>query len=364
MVSTSVYGAKQAKKEVTLQKNMQSILKSFSALVPYIYNGKSLNDESFIKSMDQFETVLKKTNHYGLLEQENLKPNLKIIRDAMQQYTESAKQKNFYFAKRGLKTIAAKCVSCHSQLPSNVYGKIQGQYNKFLNTQIRSSYDQAMMAYLLRDYKKAIEKFSVAVKEYQHDPQIQDRSIRKVLKISLMQNFDLKKTQNNLNLFTKQVKPGTHLAENITLWSKQLKAFKLPTSGKGVSSMVNEVLGPIEDEVRVGDPNLKRIPLHYMQGVLSRNMAVSTKDKPMSLYWLGIIENSFHEDFMFSLGDMYLKTCVKKYSNSPFAKKCYKALEDNYVLGFTGSSGTSLPADVKEELLELKKYIEVKKVKK
>lgn len=348
----------------SLKQNMRGILNSFSELIPYIYNGKSLNDKEFIKNLNQFETTLKETGHYELVKQEGFRPNLKIIKSAIREYTKSAKQKNYYFARQGLKTLANRCANCHSQLPRQIYGKIKMSYDSFLKEEIYSSYDSAVIAYLLRDYKKAINDFSTAVKEHQHDPQIQGRSIEKILKISLMQNFNLKQTRKKIIEFKKHIKPGTHLAKNVDLWGAQLTKFKKPLSGEGISSMVKKVLVPIEKQVRSGDPNLQRIPLYYMQGVISRNMLVSKKNDPMGLYWLGIIENSFHEDFMFSLGDIYLKTCIRKYSASPFAQKCYDALEESYTFGFTGSSGTSLPENIKVELKGLKNQLFKQKTKK
>lgn len=338
---------------------MQKILSSYMKLIPYAYNGKSLEDPEFLKYMNEFEKRLKSSTHTKFLTQTNFEPNLKIIRESAIHYKESVKMKNFYFAKRGLKTIAAKCVNCHSQLPQEIFGKVNGMYIKSIEDNIKAPYDQGMMAYLLRDYKLAIKKFSTAVKEYKHDPQIQDRSIRKILKISQMQQLGKKESITLLKSVDKEVSQKIFLKENVNSWIKQLETFKKPESGISLEKMVSKTLSPIEDEVVNGDPTDNQVTLHYMQGVLSRHLAVKPDSKyaPLSLYWLGVIENSFHEDFMFSLGDMYLKRCIKNYSSSKYAKKCYKALENSYVMGFTGSSGTSIPVDVKNELKELSKLI-------
>ena len=172
---------------------------------------------------------------------------------------------------------------------------------------------------------------------------------------------DIKTDQlvKRLGQLKQDIKKPSYLEENIDEWIKQIKQFKMPSSGKGIDFLVKTVLDPIESEIRNGDPNNFLVPLHSMQGILSRNMAMSkdAKNSAMSLYWLGLIENSFHEDFMFSLGDMYLKRCINDFSKSKFAEKCFEAIKESYTLGFTGSSGTNLPNDIKVELNELKAKI-------
>lgn len=364
VIICSITQAAKLEKQGT-KSQMQDILKTYIKIVPYVYSNKNMSDEHFMTYMNDFEQKLKNSNHFEFFKQENFDPNLSIIRSSIHQFKESAKMKNFYFAKRGLKTIVAKCITCHAQLPSEKYGKINGKYVNILEAEVKSSYDQAMMAYLLRDYKMAINKFMNAVKEYKHDPQIQDRSIRKIIKISFMNTHDKNSLLKDLKAIKPYIKKGTYLSENIEMWEKQILEFKLPASGIGIKKLVKQMLVPIEDEVRLGDPSNEMIKLHYMQGVLSRYMTIE-KGKgstAMALYWLGLIENSFHEDFMFSLGDMYLKRCIKDYSSSEYAMKCYKALEDSYVMGFTGSSGTSIPSDIKKELKNLKKLLKNKKGK-
>lgn len=341
------------------KKQMNKILDSYIKLIPYAYNGASLDDNKFLVYMGEFEKRLKASDHVKFLEQSNFDPNLKIIRKSVAQFKKSAKMKNFYFAKKGLKTIVGKCINCHSQLPTDIYGKINNSHISAVKNKVNTVYDQAMMAYLFRDYEMAVELFLKAVKENKDDAQIQSRSIRKILKISLMHQKSKKEIIKILREAKSVIKENSYLGENIDEWITQLKEFVRPKVGDGLDKIVQKNLNTIEDEVLTGDPNNYLVILHYMQGVFSKHLSMNAKSShtPMALYWLGLIENSFHEDFMFSLGDLYLKKCIKEYSKSPYAKKCYKALESSYVLGFTGSSGTSIPEDIKIELRDLKRHL-------
>ena len=352
--------------ETSTKHHMRDVLSSYIKIIPYAYNGKDLRDKKFMQYMQEFEKSLDSSAHAAFLKNSNFGPNLKIIKDSVSQFKESTKMKNYYFAKNGLKTIAAKCVSCHSQLPKNSYGKINGKYNAVIDTEVKSLYDRAMMSYLLRDYPSAIKRFSGAIKEYQSEPQIQDRSIRKIIKIAYMNNIGTKDLVDRLSGFKSLIKKPSYLYESLEAWIKQVKTFKaVPTKTK-IDTAVKKLLIPIENEMKSGDPDQFRVQLHYMQGLLSQSMSMDPTGKnklqsPMPLYWLGLIENAFHEDFMFSLGDMYLKNCIETFPKSKYAKKCYKAIEESYIFGFTGSMGTHLPEDVKAELKILKEKVGITK---
>ena len=72
---------------------------------------------------------------------------------------------------------------------------------------------------------------------------------------------------------------------------------------------------------------------------------------------MSVAEKRLSNTYFFTLSELYLKDCIKKYSSSSYAKKCYNLYEDNILAGYTGSSGLDIPVDEKEELKRLKKYL-------
>ena len=54
------------------------------------------------------------------------------------------------------------------------------------------------------------------------------------------------------------------------------------------------------------------------------------------------------------------RECIVNYPAHPFAEKCYYEFESETVLSYSGSSGTHVPKDVRDDLKELKKLIESK----
>jgi hypothetical protein len=47
-----------------------------------------------------------------------------------------------------------------------------------------------------------------------------------------------------------------------------------------------------------------------------------------------------------------------RYPREAIAKKCFKEYEEETILGYTGSSGTNVPGEVRRDLNSLKKLIE------
>ena len=94
-------------------------------------------------------------------------------------------------------------------------------------------------------------------------------------------------------------------------------------------------------------------------GVLSKYLNDNPKSKlvPEILYWLSIAERRLSNTYFFSLSDLYLKDCVRLYPKSKYAKKCYQEYADNIEFGYSGSSGTDIPVEEKQELEQLKKYL-------
>ena len=83
----------------------------------------------------------------------------------------------------------------------------------------------------------------------------------------------------------------------------------------------------------------------------------NTELAPEILYWLSLVEHRMSQTYFFSLGDLYLKDCIKKYPTSPYAKKCYQEYADSIEAGYTGSAGVDIPVEEKRELIKLKSLL-------
>ena len=60
------------------------------------------------------------------------------------------------------------------------------------------------------------------------------------------------------------------------------------------------------------------------------------------------------------LSERYLEACIRKSPHSPLAKGCFDRYKEDLFVGYTGSSGTDVPALIQKHLAELKRLAEPK----
>ena len=74
-----------------------------------------------------------------------------------------------------------------------------------------------------------------------------------------------------------------------------------------------------------------------------------------ALLLLGTCYEILREPELWSLHELYYEACVRKSPHTQIAETCYARYEQSIFFGYSGTSGISLPAEVKKHLEELKK---------
>ncbi|MGZ3722919.1 MAG: hypothetical protein ACXVA9_08325 [Bdellovibrionales bacterium] len=77
-------------------------------------------------------------------------------------------------------------------------------------------------------------------------------------------------------------------------------------------------------------------------------------DQANALYLLGRAYEVLDELGSWNLHETYYEACVEKAPKAEVAKRCYSRLEASLYMGYSGSSGTHLPAEERERLKRLK----------
>jgi hypothetical protein len=81
------------------------------------------------------------------------------------------------------------------------------------------------------------------------------------------------------------------------------------------------------------------------------------RDVAEAYYLLGITESLLSHSFWVSRTEFDLESAIRLAPAAPFAPKAYALLEESYVVGYSGSSGTHLPEEVRDLLAELRTII-------
>jgi hypothetical protein len=78
------------------------------------------------------------------------------------------------------------------------------------------------------------------------------------------------------------------------------------------------------------------------------------RDTAQAYYWLGVVEARSLDDFWVSLSERHLEAAIRADPTGPLAEIAYAKLEETQMLGYGGSSGVDLPADVWTNLRDLR----------
>ena len=370
LLSTTLYATEEAPSESKIV--MDRVHESFVKIIPYVYSEEKLsaladkkNDaekEAVIHTLNDISNFFKSAKHVDTFQRPGFRPSLQTIETHMQDTILSVKNNNSAYAGKRLKAMTAICLSCHSQLSSNEFAKDVPEASKNLFSR---PYDYANYLLLLRRFEEATKQYEISLEQNlkeQITPQSQEEistALKRLLSIHTKMNIDLKSAIEFVEKYKKKSNLPKVAHDNLLMWEKSLqkwKSFNLKGNYKLVDKFIKTNLKPLDekkDEVLEGKHD---VTLLISSGFLARhlNERPDSKLTPEILYWLAVAEKRLGTSYLFSLGDLYLKECIQRYPKTAYAKKCYQEYEDNTVFGYSGSAGTDIPEDEKQELKRLK----------
>jgi hypothetical protein len=357
---------------------MNNVYDSFVKIIPYVYADKnaldslksSSNQRELIKNLTDISSAFKSARHVEYFQKPGFRPSLETINSHIDETISSIKSQNYIFAQSRLKAISALCVSCHSILSESAS---KNAFGEAINSEKRSRFESdfafANYLFLVRRFTEATFYFEQAIKNHLDtnvlaDPQKDHElysSLRRVLSIYTKITFNPDKSEAFLKKYRDNQKLSPHIKAAIVQWIASLDKWKKfdPHKVKSIHLFIGKYLAPLEahrEKLLNGESD---ITLLVASGVLSKYIT----DNPLSpqapeiLYWLSLAERRLSSTYFFSLSDLYLKDCITLYPKSPYAKKCYQEYEDNITFGFSGSKGTYIPVEEKQELDRLKRAL-------
>ena len=135
-------------------------------------------------------------------------------------------------------------------------------------------------------------------------------------------------------------------------WEKDGRIDILNTSDKELLAKVRNILRNDLKNPFFFKDNSNQIAYLRASGLLHEFLILKPHSsfRPEAFYLLGICYLTLDHQFDADIENTYLKLCITEYPKSPFTRKCYNLLAESVTLGYSGSSGTHIPEDEKEEL--------------
>lgn len=357
----SLLGNQQAEQKTKTRTLMTNMLYSLQTLLPL-----SLKEEEFSDKKNQ-ELISKELN--------NLASNSKGLSEHFSQHKTSDysfiarsiardaselegfyNNQSFEQARFIIHNISGNCVTCHLKAPSKKDFAGPGQLFAKINTELLTDREHAKFKVMSRQFSEALslyEKALLTTKPFDSD------LIVDFLKVSLIVKRDAKKAKEVLQKLAAQPDLKKSWKQRLSRWVVQVEnvqamgALEKPTLEKArkLATMSGDPkLRPVHDQENVVLHIAASAILHQM---LNENEPNNLRDSEI-YFMLGKAEESLADSIWVSEIENYLEQSIRLAPRSKWSKLSYELLEDQYVLGYSGSSGTHIPDDVKKLLDELK----------
>lgn len=360
---------------------MADVYESYVKIIPYIYSPEKLMSGSsdtnvkldLIVNLINLSKAFKNSKHDTIFQRPGLEASHTTISSHLDETVTYISSGNFIFAQKRLQEIGSLCISCHTQLPKSVTKNAFGDdITKEKRELFDSDYAYANYLYLIRQFDESKKYFEKTMESDFNKIGISSErkiisSLRRMVSIDTKINFNYAKAKELLDKWSVDKRVLRSEKGVIKAWSDDLDKWRnfKPADAGEISIFIGKNLKPLDlkkEQMLTGE---KDMTLLISSGVLFNYLIEKpdTKLTPEILYWLSFGEKRLSLSHYFSLGDTYLKDCIRKYPESSFARKCYAEYADSIEAGYSGSSGTNIPREEKAELDDLKNLIEKKSKK-
>ncbi|MDD4975125.1 MAG: hypothetical protein PHY93_12280 [Bacteriovorax sp.] len=352
---------------------MSNVYDSYVKIIPYAYSTKNIEfknkkeKEALLKNLTDLSDFFKSAKHADLFQRPGFRPSLEAITNHLDETIMSVESDSFIFAQKRLNVIGALCVTCHSQLPESVSkNAFRDNIKKEKRDRFDSDFAYANYLYLVRRFDDSKTYFEKAINtalgtSTRSANQEVLASLRKVVSIDTKIKFNYENARAFIEKWEKDSRLSINDKKILKRWNDSLKLWKGfdPASIKSMPKFIEKHLSPLDMKKEIIFSGEEDITLLISSGVLFNFLVENPNSAlaPEILYWLSLAEHRMGQSYFFSLGDLYLKDCIRKYPSSPYAKKCYQEYADSIEAGFSGSSGTDIPVSEKRELIKLKSLL-------
>jgi hypothetical protein len=342
--------------------------KAFNALVeliPFITEQEEFldkkNNEIIQKNIKQLDEAFAEAKHADLLKNDIFAPSLALARENLKDSRRAFEKGQKDYAHWRLRELTSQCLDCHTRMPVTHSSSFQDGFKQINQRQFKSRYNLALAQMIVRQYPEAKATFTQVIEDKIMKKQFHD--ILTPMKQVLLIQTKVQKDPEGMLAIIKHYegKQGFSQSDRETMsnWRERLNVWK----GRGnfkelnnvaeVDKFIKEVLEPLfKKDVYVGKFD---VDLLFASGILSNYSFENPESKraPEVMFWLGLSEKYLKRENFFGSGDNFLKGCVRRYPKSQVAPRCLKEYKESVEFEFTGSRGTDIPAEIKQEITEL-----------
>lgn len=300
-------------------------------------NAKAIQEE-----LNNLKNISRNLPHDKLLSQPVLRDSAAKLQNHLGELADNFDVSRTY-SRYLLNSTLTACSTCHAQLPQQGHPLFRFDADSLKG----SDFQRAEFLYAIRQFPEALKLYEKVLK----NPDMQNQKMRALdrgLAIHLLHEHDPKKAIAWVKSFPVRHDDERALSENYLRYVNSLKEVKIPKIDAATSAQI----AAFAEEMLNSPDNIARrlLASGVLHDFIQHQNTTKRKVNAEIYYWAGVCDRPLQSSFVFSLVQDYFETCIQAEPKSVQAKKCFEGLEEEVLNSYSGSDGTSLPADEADKL--------------
>ncbi len=355
LIISSLPSIVSAQNDPRVAKPMLGVFKAFKELQPYLASNPRFENPANSKTILQkinlmadgfhkissFDTKYSKAPGFGA----QLKAVQSIISDAAVSFKDNPR---WSFWK--LRELSSHCISCHSTFAVNIQF-----FDSNTDVAFRNELARGEFLFASRQFDQAEEAFFNAALTPQSEELRADALARWLLIYTRIKN-DPVKAYARLQDFAKRAKLSNYERVEIDQWLAAIKNWGAYKSGTDPLLLAFTLIRDSIAENRLGEVRTRTVELLRATGMLHQYLEhpnLPDAKRAEALYLLGLSYSKISSFVVSSYPEIYLEQVIREYPKTQWAKKAFVVYKEIVTLGYLGSSGNSLPDEIKLKFQEL-----------
>ncbi len=254
------------------------------------------------------------------------------------------------------------CVTCHSRLPSPADSLLTKNFLSNEKLARLPLTQQAELQVATRRFDDALDSYEAIIASRHVRPAELLEPLTQYLTVAIRVKNDLARPVPTLKKLLARTDLWDNLRADVERWMQTLERYAGETQSEPTIASARAVLGEVRHFVRY--PSDRQALVHYLLAssrlhrYLEKHAGQADRDVAEAYYLIGLNERRIHVDYRFYWeADFYLETAIRLAPKDPIAKQAFALLEEETVLGWSGSGGSHVPEDVRSHLEELRTLV-------
>ena len=263
------------------------------------------------------------------------------------------------------------CFGCHTRLP-----ELERRFDMGSDLLGQPGIDdlpldeRARLATAVRQFERAMELYEALFLSTETSPSdiAYTGAFENYLKVAVRVRGDFARAASAFRRFLGRDDVPRYLAIHVQSWIDALESLRTAERPEDDFEAGREVFR--EAQMLSLFPEDPRALVHFVDAsrLLHRFVQAHAESPPAdaierrrvgeAYYLLGVAEAHITSNYWYAETEFFLESAIRLAPGTDFARKAYAWLEEDVLIGYSGSAGLDVPADVSEYLRELRELID------